>query len=401
MSEIFYLRAELTAKSPLIIGSGTDDNTDSDILVGSDGKPYIPATTLAGVFRHYVGDINNEGSLFGFSTSGDDYTNNKSKIVFYDAQLINEAVISSRDGVRLDKNKIAENAGKFDYEIINSGSRFEFRMEVHSETGYTEIIDDIITGLNSSQLRIGGKSNRGFGEISIDNIKCKKIDIKSNPDEYINFIWDSVTDDYIVKSEAKNKYISTEIDFSVASFLFIRNYATLAVDENNNNKSVDAEQLLNSDNKPVIPGTSWAGVFRHHIDKILDKLEYENKDKFISDLFGNVIESENMTIPSKIIFSESVIENSHQMNRTRNAIDRFTGGAGDKKLFTTRPTYGGEGTLKIMIKKDSSLDLNFAKSLINTCIKDINEGILTVGGETSTGGGILSIANGGVVEWTE
>ena len=36
------------------------------------------------------------------------------------------------------------------------------------------------------------------------------------------------------------------------------------------------------------------------------------RDKFISNLFGNVIESENMTIPSKIIFSESVIENSHQ-----------------------------------------------------------------------------------------
>ena len=401
MSEIFYLKAELIAKSPLIIGSGIDDNTDNDILVGSDGKPYIPGTTLAGVFRHYVGDINNEGSLFGFSTVKDDYTNNKSKIIIYDANLINTAVISSRDGVRLDENKVAENAGKFDYEIINSGSKFELRMEINAQTGYTEIIDDIITGLNSSQLRIGGKSNRGFGEISIENIKYKKIDIKNNPEEYINFSWKNVTDDYIVSGNTANKYISAQVDFLVESFLFIRNYATLAVDKNNDNKSVDAEQLLNAENKPVIPGTSWAGVFRHHINKVLDNLNSENKDECISNLFGDVVKNKNITIPSKIVFSESVIENSHQMNRTRNAIDRFTGGAGNQKLFTTRPTYGGNGTLKIMIKKDNSLNLQFVKSLINTCIKDINDGILTVGGETSTGGGLLSIVNGGVVEWTE
>ncbi|GHU34189.1 hypothetical protein FACS1894105_00520 [Clostridia bacterium] len=87
-----------------------------------------------------------------------------------------------------------------------------------------------------------------------------------------------------------------------------------------------------------------------------------------------------------------MILGSHPLNRTRNAVDRFTGGAGDKKLFTGRPEYGGKGTLEIKLSKNIC-NFPLAEKLIDICIEDMNDGFLMVGGETSTGGGLIHTGN--------
>jgi len=121
----------------------------------------------------------------------------------------------------------------------------------------------------------------------------------------------------------------------------------------------------------------------------------------LRDVFGYVELTKNgKKARSKIIFSESVLADSHQLNRTRNAIDRFTGGAGDQKQFTTRPTYKGNGIMTIKLRKDTK-DFELVKSIIATCIDDMNEGFLSIGGETATGGGLLKLAEGGNAQWSK
>jgi len=409
MSKILYFRADLTAESPLIIGSGIDDNTDSDILIGGDGKPYIPGTTLAGVCRHYL--LKKFGGektkiTFGYNVFGKDESKNSS-IIFYDAQLKDDGYsVTIRDGVKLDGNKNTVIGGKFDYEIIEAGSAFYFKVELRcmDENFALDIINEIVSGFNSHELRVGAKTNRGFGKIQTNEEKIKIIDLNTQMQEYIEFTWDDVNGKYTKNELETSQYKTWKIEFDLQSFLFVRNYATTKrmydpKIQGNTGKIVGAEQLLNKDANPVIPGTSWAGAFRSHFVRLLNKVDYMNPNDLTDKVFGYAITEgakKGETRPSKIIFSESVIKNSHQLNRTRNAIDRFTGGAGDKKLFTTRPAYRGsesKGNLEIKLRKNdfSSNEFALIVSIIDTCIADLNAGFLTVGGEASTGGGLIKV----------
>lgn len=411
INTIIYFKADLIAESPLTIGGGIDDNTDSDILRNSDGEPYIPGTTLTGICRHYFAkkfgkDVTEK--VFGSTASKENKTQKNSDIIFYDAPLKTnnkDYVISNRDGVRLDENKNTIPGGKFDYEIIEAGSVFDFKLELLSENDTTQIIDNIVNGFNSHEIRIGAKTTRGFGKFKTSVEKIKKINLQSQIQEYIDFSWESITDIYSCPKMDATQYETWKISFELSSFLFIRNYMTTAQvydpeKEKVAGKIVDAEQLLNKDGNSVIPGTSWAGAFRRQFKRILKKVNYSGDvEELTNNVFGDVDKDENFK-PSKIIFSESVIEGSHQLNRTRNAIDRFTGGAGDKKLFTTRPTYEGCGTLEIKLLKPNAdsigeylteEDFILAESTITACIDDLKNGLLTIGGETSTGGGLIKV----------
>lgn len=108
--ERVYYRYIFRLKSPLALGSGISDNTDSDVLLDSRGVPYIPATSIAGVIRHSV-DEDTARELFGTIQSG---SGEMSKVLTYDAVCTGENTVSVRDSVRL-KDKVAEDTGKFDF----------------------------------------------------------------------------------------------------------------------------------------------------------------------------------------------------------------------------------------------------------------------------------------------
>ncbi|GHU34185.1 hypothetical protein FACS1894105_00510 [Clostridia bacterium] len=312
MSAIFYLKATLTAESPLIIGSGTDDNTDSDILIDADDKPFIPGTTLAGVFRHYYQNQFGEDAtkkIFGYivPNRSEEQT---SAIVTYDAPVTDATPkITTRDGVKINQDKVAdlESRGKFDYEVIAEGAKFAFKAELtaDSESEARKVFSVILGGFASGDLRIGGKSTRGFGQIRVSDIVYRTLMLPRDIREYIDFKWDSLKDTFEADSNvnAKPLYTSKMVDFEIPSFIFIRTYVTTAVDENNDNKAIDAQQLYNAGGKPIIPGTTWAGVFRHHCVRILAKVGYPEIDAVIDDMFGYVKEGkDNKAAVSKIIF---------------------------------------------------------------------------------------------------
>lgn len=393
MSKIYYYMTKLVNISPLLIGGGKSENSDIDIITNSEGAPYIPGTSLCGACRHFLQKQNiDTKSVFGYT---ENYTENgeKSNIVFYDANLeTNNYTLSVRDNVKLGSNRVAIKGAKFDYEILEQGYTFLFRFSVKDNSNIAKYIFE---GFKTGEIRLGAKTSRGLGVFSINEIFCHEVNISKNPFDYINFSWDQVTDSYVCQDVITPIYDTLKLKFTLPSFLFIRNYATLEVDKNNDNKMIDAEQLLNRQQKPVVPGTTWAGVFRHHFEKILDKIDYKKKDELINDLFGYV--NDKNAACSKIIFPESVIEGSHCLNRTRNAVDRFTGSSGSGKLFTTRPSYLGSGFLEIKLLSDVK-DKEFIKSILKCCIDDLNEGYLAVGGESATGGGLIRI-KGGDMEW--
>uniref|UniRef100_UPI0015666515 RAMP superfamily CRISPR-associated protein n=1 Tax=Ruminococcus flavefaciens TaxID=1265 RepID=UPI0015666515 len=50
-----YFSFDIVLVSPLSLSSGLNENTDCDVLLDSRDKPYIPATSIAGVLASRLG----------------------------------------------------------------------------------------------------------------------------------------------------------------------------------------------------------------------------------------------------------------------------------------------------------------------------------------------------------
>lgn len=404
------LKGILTAKTAFMVGSGDDEGSDSDILRTGDGEVFIPGTSLAGICRSYLEESNKSidiDNIFGTIKNKEE---KESSIIFYDAFATEKVYTAVRDSVRLER-RVSKSKCKFDYEIAEPKSTFDFRIEInyHDADVERKICETIVSGFQKENIRIGAKTTRGFGVFSLDNVKYLSLDLNEKEDmkRYIDFDWKDVKDDFkLIDGEEDEVYVSLESKLALESFIFIRDYATLdRVEPVKDSKFVDAKTLTNRFGDVIIPGTAWAGVFRHHIGKVLEKAGYENKTQFLDDLFGYQTKDDDIgktkEVPkskSNIFFTETMIkdEDIMMLNRTRTAVDRFSGSALQTgALFTGRVAYKKEESgskpicLKIKIKKDFA-ELEFAKNLINICFKDIENGYLTVGGNASIGAGIFT-----------
>lgn len=402
-----------------MIGSGEEESSDSDVLRDSDGNVYIPGTSLAGVSRHFLETVGiNTDDIFGkIEVEKEAEKDYESKIKFFDAFATNEVSTSVRDSVRL-VDKISLDGSKFDYEIAEAGAEFIFKIELNTcSCEEKKICSYIINGFRNGDVRIGSKTTRGFGVVDIEDIKYLQLDL-TNAEEvetYINLDrdWNIVDKPFsaeeLEKARYEEVYETIERDFSLKSFLFIRDYGSTKKVEGDDSKFVDAQTLTNAKENPVIPGPSIAGVIRSHCRKILDKIGYKTEKErqdFINDLFGyetevgedGKLKRENeKKIKSNVLFKECELdkENIVFLNRTRTAIDRFSGSALQTgALFTGNIACRNDNknpekiTITVKIKKDFK-EMKLATSLINTCLDDLGKGLLAIGGNTGIGAGIF------------
>ncbi|MCW6677373.1 RAMP superfamily CRISPR-associated protein [Aerococcaceae bacterium NML180378] len=444
---MLLFKATLVADSPFMIGNGIAEMTDNDVLVDRNGIPYIPGTTLAGVCRHYLQALEVDVSrIFGDGSHTDKQTGNESKIIFYDAFPVDSQSLhrSVRDSVKLanlQEDRLSSNPdNKFEYEVVEKQAEFIFRIELHlgrnKASEEKKVIKHIIDGIQLGEIRIGAKTTRGFGKFKLKELKYKQIDLNKEFEKYLEIQgneWEIVTDEWNHIHCSEGFFTKYEYPLELKTFLSIRNYASLI---KHNNKPIDAETLKNSSDEVVVPGTSWAGVFRQHCHRILDMVGYHDKDRLLMSLFGYVDEGSKddkdknrIKHKSQIYFEESSFpkDSVTLVKRTRTAIDRFTGGAADGALFTQEIACRKDGdgktgktTLVIRVpkkmywineytekeqtnkkqtnkkqtnKKRTEMDDSVKKlidSLIKTCIADLFEGHLVVGGQGSIGAGIFN-----------
>jgi CRISPR/Cas system CSM-associated protein Csm3 (group 7 of RAMP superfamily) len=400
---IHYYAAVIEAKSPLKLASGKAEFTDSDVLLDPGNKPFIPGTTVAGACRHFLEEDmknaeENKGLVkkwFGYQSPNAD-EGQRSRFIFYDANLIGaNAQIMQRDGIRLE-DRIAVAKAKYDYEIVDKGCRFLVRLEVTLNEGEDSppLINALLAAINNGDIRFGGKISRGFGRMSVVEAYKRTIDLTQDIEAFIGFSWNDYQgwSSYIGWGEESPSvcYRSITRSFTIPSFLAIRDYLTL--DDGN-----AFESLTGSDGKAVIPGTSWAGAFRRHIGRLLDKAVPPQDGKAFTDAaFGPHEEDGGEPRRSNILFEETVLEGPDQgfLTRTRVAIDRLTGGSpGDGKLFTYQTAYGQTGELVIRIRNDFE-QAELAYQLVNLCLDELDAGLLTIGGLAAIGGGICKVDEG-------
>ena len=137
-------------------------------------------------------------------------------------------------------------------------------------------------------------------------------------------------------------------------------------------------------------GTRWKGILRGRVEYIgrslgLDVCGAEDQQWrgcgrcSVCEVFGS-----GETGAGRWSFHFTPLKPDHPAGRTRNAIDRFTGGVAEKKLF---PEKTVTSQARLVIGQLDGVEEHHAwvlKALL-LALRDLQEGYLGIGGRTSTG----------------
>lgn len=391
-----YYRMRFRLVSPLSVGSGEHVHTDSDVLLDSRGKPFIPASALAGVIRHECERANGaQPGMFGCIGA----ESLDSRVRFYDALSESEtAPVTIRDMVAL-RHKVGIDGAKFDREAVETGADFVTLFELRDVSeGDTAMFLNALSALDAGHLRIGSKTARGYGQIKITELKKAAFSLPEQRADWLRFApydysEDAFYADFVLPAY-QSRYITLHLELRQQGAVSVRSYTA------RNGKDIqdaDYEQLTMSDGVPVIPGTSWAGAFRERFREFAG--ETEQADAFTREVFGYVNVKKNGETPSgdapqqqksRVYFSESRLRDFTRRVITRNAIDRFSAATKDGALYTENTVYQGRCALDIVLQKDIS-DAARAVKLLIAVICDLHRGYLAVGGLTSVGRGLFAV----------
>jgi len=411
--ERIFIKGNLKVISPISIGSGNDKNTDKDVIVDGYGRPYLPGTSLAGVFRSYLADYTDFSDesmelkyLFGHHNDFKNKIDSTiSNIFISDAHTLDDFDIMVRDGIRIDRRfKSTVSGSKFDYEVVSPNTTFQLRIEViireqfeyfHNGKLRSERINPVevkrllgklLYALENEKISVGAKTNRGYGLVKLINTEIEVIGL-NDYERFVEFDFENLVNNVSYhdwyKPEEVSSYIDITADLQVESSLMIRSY------------SFDPEQLdqvmMRVGDKPVIPGTSWGGALRNHALKLVNKLGLS--EKIVENLFGNVDTNNNEdTIYSRVrtyeTSFESVNKEDYQIIR-RTKINRVSNSAANRALFDEE--YLARGTAKFRLSLEQKED-NYL-GLLLLLFDEINHGFLPIGGETAIGRGLVKLTN--------
>ena len=384
-------RIELLFVSPVNVSSGLEGTTDSDVLRDYDGHPFISGSSIAGAFRAYVQSKNNGNDIFGFANDED----GKMSPVFISDLKFNKSETDIRDSVALDDNKITKEGAKFDFEVLQGNSKGYFYIELtirekDNEELLVSTLNEIFNGIHLKEIRLGNNKTRGYGIIDIEEFKMREF-TKNNfldyKDCYREPFWKKNVKAYDLDYSTKGHMVSIEVPLRLKGGISIRKYAV--------KKNAPDFEHITDHGCPVIPGTSIMGALRHRIKEIIKELDKDSlyglyPNKMIDEMFGFV--SGKDAHISGVIVDEMVIEGAKALEMTRTGISRFENSARNGALYKEKTYVDGTFTLRLSVCKENP-NVEWIIGILLLAVKDLQNGFLAVGGQTSIGRGIFE-ANG-------
>ncbi len=323
--------------SPMLIGCGKSENTDNDVLLGSDKQPYIPATSMVGVLRRSGHKTDAKGAL---DTSEADTVfglDMESPVIMSDAVTKCKTYVSERDNVALDEYKVAKEKAKFNYEVVQPGVVFTAIAEITADNAAVVTdFEKLLAKADNDGLAFGAKTERGLGEVELKVWK-KEFDLFSEEglNSWLEFnpfaanAFDTKKNPMVLICNDPSSRLKIELEFKQAGGLSIRYYTGEIGEENDaavknspllvraeaeegetldGNAYVSDSMTPPDSSLPVVPGTSWAGAFRRRfieligddVEKLVDDFKEERVDaelekrsegeKLADEVFGFVYE---------------------------------------------------------------------------------------------------------------
>ncbi len=422
---------ELVLDAPLLVGAGAGGSDEQDIHIvrDSEGKPFLPGTSLAGALRAFMKDENPLMADLLFGTEGTGSSKGglpalQSSLSISDIRLEGRTVI--RDGVAIDViTHTATDQAKYNYEAIDSSSRGLFSMlitlrGIHED--YRNSVEKNIKRLIKylmSGISVGAHTAKGLGRIHVERMTEDTYDFRK-PEDVL--AWLSVPGKEVFANGHApapghrvlqgtpgtvfdKKDFVIVADFSLRNSLIVRDYDKKACADaektwkpkNDEKGSINAVMKKNSAGDPILPGTSLKGVMRqraYHILRVLEKPEIMAEQLMglsPETMRANAKENRFKKFKSPFFVEEARFTNVHDYPQARNRIDRFTSGVISTSLFTTLPIWHGDSNA-------SSVRLTFGVhhpekwqiGLTLLLLKDLWLGRVAIGGEKSIGRGTLA-----------
>ena len=418
-----YAQGIWKLRSAAHFGGDETGVADMCLLKDAKGNPFISGASIAGAARSYLAKMllpwkqysDSSGidkepdelkKLFG--GAGKDDT--MSALIVADAKcLTKDDNTFIRDGVRIvPKSGTAADGAKYDIEVVERET--EFRLEFiciirqdDDQTKFEELFKAILQGFEKESIRLGARTRRGYGRGQVDNWNMRDLRM-DNPQHVMAWLSEDVWKSNQGKTELSQKPLTTdkrqffriEADFELRTSLLIRSVS-------GNPDDPDMVHLYSND-EPVIPGTSFAGAFRHRADLIATAIgweEHEDDADTVCEMFGTVHKqgeesdtSQNTDLwASRVTIEERLVKRVELQWQDRVAIDRFTGGSLQSALFNEKPVY--PFSLKDCTKTNVRLRLTLEEpekaeiGLLLLTLRDFWYGNAALGGETSNGRGTL------------
>ncbi len=413
MKKVYY-QLKMIQKSPLRVGNGDAEVTDSDLMLDGRGFPFIPGSSIAGVLREQYGKVLSASKkdvdmLFGYI---DGEILKDSRLIVSDAVVSEDCtkddfMISIRDGIGLDEWGSTISGHKYDFQVVETKKAYTAILEWSGEEAayLTEIkngLDILMQAVSAEGLLLGARTTRGYGSMAVEVRKKEFVFSEEGNGEEVVFPdvidkWlafdpfdkDAFAEaDLVAAGAGDRKNMTIHLDLTMKGSFSVRVNTARAERLKEDGSIPDSLPLRNQDKNPVIPGTSWAGTFRHHMLDLLRQsgIEpiYGKEAEALNLLFGKSQE-EGKHIRSEIRFKETAITGGAAYSITRNAVERFTQAPRNTALYTNRLWQGGKGELEITVTESKMTKLQ--RQLLAIALIDMDLGLMTVGGEAGVGRG--------------
>jgi CRISPR/Cas system CMR subunit Cmr4 (Cas7 group RAMP superfamily) len=443
MSQVYLTRLVVETQSPMAINTGNREvGFDTQLARDVNSLPYIPATSIAGVWRNIARETMTTQEIecwFGFAGNKSQSStltiadgalhNNKNKPVqgFLTPELINQDEILSlliqerphlRERVSINDRGVAKDKAKFDQIILPAGVRFCIDVKFNFDNANKEINEEqwqkLLACWQHPQFAFGSSTRNGLGKIKVIASKQQIIELDNNPkaSEEISLF-------------AKRENIPTSLDITPVNTF--KHFASLPLKAIDNWRCGSGSQLLTKNNikndhsiniityseskfhwtnnkvslsepEPVLCGSSIKGIIAHRLAYHLRRHnniwaedmsdanheEWETRPEALKGLLGIAHEEHAQSLAGKLFVEDSTISYKHTITRHHNSIDRFTGGVRKGALYSEELLYQPEFTLKISLASNTSLPLALIKALEDT-FEDLKIGLLPMGAGSGRG----------------
>jgi CRISPR/Cas system CSM-associated protein Csm3 (group 7 of RAMP superfamily) len=409
--ERIIVEGDLVLLTPTSLGNGDSDGlTDMSLLYDEvEERALLTGTSIAGALRNYLQECENgyekaedknsiTRKLFGYHE--DEYA--QSCLIIDDAFSSEKPTTELRDGVRIESaTRTAADKAKYDFELLEAGTMFKLRFELlicqgQERDSLVSAFASALQGFEKGEIHIGAKKRRGYGECQVENWKYQSFDLTTKDGLLAWLKHDTdclnVTDNIsistlITQRFDERNYFQIDATFALDGSILIRSGSKIS--DKYQPDDVHLRSKRNGAYKPILSGTSLAGVLRHRAEKICNTLKDGSGKSFVEKIFGDDDTKKKDKSASRLEVRETEIKNTNDLVQTRVKIDRFTGGAMDTALFDAAPVFsdGNEKAVNISLRLRNPKDAEIGLLLL--LLKDLWTSDLPVGGESSIGRGRL------------
>jgi len=419
-------RMTIECLSPLHCGSGVHSwMQDQPVIRDTFGNWTIPGTSLAGALRSLAEKIDASltGTLFG-GEKASLFWSADARLLDYDNQPVLEKYLEGkevalpmgpflRDHVRLDnESETAQKGGKFDEEIVPSGTRFaiEFAFDAWDRTDTEKelgLFDQLCALAAAGAMPLGAHGTNGMGSYRVLKSECRDFDLHTftgmqdwlRLSSGIDFSSDGGIPVTLPAAPvlSRNEGLSgtLTIPFEADGPLIVGGGSALKRDDDivfAATPALDYEKKRVTE-RFVIPGSSVKGAFRHAMYGIClaRGLEKKGAEQAMNALFGYA--EGGSAQRGKLSFSEASLGDVRPLSVPHVAIDRFSGGALDGALFSEGPVWkqGMPVSISVSFERLSPAEA----ALLFHALFDMAEGSLPLGGGSGRGCGRLSLRGWG------